>query len=454
MIDLPATRSEALAIGSRHYKTDRPCKRGHVSKRVTKTGVCYECLMAATAKWAAANKDKMAAYARSHRAKDPEGARRRAREYARYRRSLLPKKPPKDRAARTRLTFEVFVARARGTHGDRYEYVEPYRGAHNPVKIICPDHGEFSQAARNHIRGADCPDCARGQSRLELMVTDWADSLGLPYERRVRGILGRKEIDIWFPNQRVGVETHGLWWHTEDNVGNLHAVKAALAVNAGVRLVQLFEDELTTRWDACVGRLSSLLGIQERVGARETVCRSISAREARAFLDRWHLQGAGHMTGIYYGLFHGGDLISVMTFGSVRDGSTAARSTPGEYELVRFSATKTVVGGFTKLLKNFIRDYSPKKIVSFSDMMHSEGAVYRSNGFILTATSSSQYWWIEGPNGKVRISRYQTQKHRLKEHPVLGKFYRPDWSERDICRSAGWLKILGVGNQRWEMTIP
>lgn len=450
-MDLPKSRSEALACGSSHYFTDAPCKHGHVSKRVTKTGVCYQCLLLAGAKWSAANRDKMAEYARAYRAKNPEEARRKNTEYARRRRAATPKRPPKDRAARTRLTFDVFVARARATHGDRYEYLPPYRGAHNRVSIVCGVHGEFSQGARNHIRGAHCPDCAGASSSLEDKLAAWLETTGVRYERRVRGIIGRKELDFWFPDQKLGVEVHGLWWHTEDKVGDIHAVKAKMAVEAGIRLVQLFEDDLLGRWDACTGRLSSLLGIQDRVPARKTICRKATVAEIKPFLDRWHLQGAGQLSGIYYGLWLSDELVAVMTFGAARDGSTAAKPVAGQYELMRFSASKTVTGGFSKLLAAFVRDYRPEKIVSFSDMLHSDGAVYRKNGFELVSTSTSQYWWLPKPDAKKRVQRYQTQKHRLRDHEILGRFYRPDWSETDICRSAGWLKILGVGNQRWEL---
>lgn len=43
MIDLPKTRAEAIAAGSRKYFTGAPCKHGHVSARYTTTMVCLGC---------------------------------------------------------------------------------------------------------------------------------------------------------------------------------------------------------------------------------------------------------------------------------------------------------------------------------------------------------------------------------------------------------------------------
>lgn len=39
----PASRSEAIKIGAKHYFTGRPCNRGHVSKRQTSNKTCVDC---------------------------------------------------------------------------------------------------------------------------------------------------------------------------------------------------------------------------------------------------------------------------------------------------------------------------------------------------------------------------------------------------------------------------
>lgn len=41
--DLPKTRAEAIAAGSRKYFTGAPCKHGHLSVRYTTTMVCLGC---------------------------------------------------------------------------------------------------------------------------------------------------------------------------------------------------------------------------------------------------------------------------------------------------------------------------------------------------------------------------------------------------------------------------
>lgn len=60
-----------------------------------------------------------------------------------------------------RHTLAGFVAKARGVHGNRYDYsLVDYQGSHQRVTIVCPLHGLFQQTAADHIyNGSGCPAC-------------------------------------------------------------------------------------------------------------------------------------------------------------------------------------------------------------------------------------------------------------------------------------------------------
>lgn len=61
-----------------------------------------------------------------------------------------------------KLTKEEFIKRAKNVHGDKYDYSKvDYINANEPVKIICPIHGEFWQKPSNHVNQKNaCPRCA------------------------------------------------------------------------------------------------------------------------------------------------------------------------------------------------------------------------------------------------------------------------------------------------------
>lgn len=61
-----------------------------------------------------------------------------------------------------KLTTEEFIKKAREVHGDKYDYSKvEYVNNKTKVIIICPIHGEFPQSPVNHIRGNECPKCAK-----------------------------------------------------------------------------------------------------------------------------------------------------------------------------------------------------------------------------------------------------------------------------------------------------
>jgi very-short-patch-repair endonuclease len=66
-----------------------------------------------------------------------------------------------------KLTTEMFIAKAKESHTTEYDYSKVvYEGKCSKVTIICPKHGEFVQEARVHLRGSDCPRCAKENANM------------------------------------------------------------------------------------------------------------------------------------------------------------------------------------------------------------------------------------------------------------------------------------------------
>ena len=64
------------------------------------------------------------------------------------------------RQTHKRVNQELYIARAREVHGDKYDYSKTvYENMHSKVLIICPCHGEFYQRAQSHLLGSGCPMC-------------------------------------------------------------------------------------------------------------------------------------------------------------------------------------------------------------------------------------------------------------------------------------------------------
>lgn len=53
-----------------------------------------------------------------------------------------------------------FIRMARIKHKDKYDYsCSVYTKSKEPIRIICPKHGEFIQRASTHLSGSGCPKC-------------------------------------------------------------------------------------------------------------------------------------------------------------------------------------------------------------------------------------------------------------------------------------------------------
>ena len=81
-------------------------------------------------------------------------------------------------------TTEEFIADARKVHGDKYDYSKvSYLSAKSKVCIICRDHGEFWQSPNNHLFGRGCPICAGNQrSSNEVFVAKAKSIHGNKYD--------------------------------------------------------------------------------------------------------------------------------------------------------------------------------------------------------------------------------------------------------------------------------
>lgn len=62
------------------------------------------------------------------------------------------------------MKYDVFIERARLTHGEKYEYpVFENHKCTDKITIICPEHGEFQQNLYVHLKGQGCPVCSKHQ---------------------------------------------------------------------------------------------------------------------------------------------------------------------------------------------------------------------------------------------------------------------------------------------------
>ena len=111
------------------------------------------------------------------------------------------------------MTQSEFINKAKHRHGDKYDYSKvEYKGSRTKVCIICPEHGEFWQAAAAHLSGQGCPKCAIDAAAKRYNIgTD-------EFIRRAREVHGNKYdySKVEYANNRTKVcivcPEHGEFW--------------------------------------------------------------------------------------------------------------------------------------------------------------------------------------------------------------------------------------------------
>lgn len=91
-------------------------------------------------------------------------------------------------AGLSKLTTNSFIEKAKKIHKNKYDYsLTNYINATSKVKIICPEHGEFLQVARNHTNSKQgCPTCGKAingwtKSNFINICTKNNNGLGILY---------------------------------------------------------------------------------------------------------------------------------------------------------------------------------------------------------------------------------------------------------------------------------
>lgn len=266
---------------------------------------------------------------------------------------------------------------------------------------------------------------------------------------------GNMEIDIFIPSKMIGIEFDGLYYHSENAGGKsreYHVWKTNECQSKGIRLVHVFEDEWRDKKDIIKSKLSKILGVAssvERLYARKCTVRQIDWASASTFLDKHHIQGSVP-SAVILGLFDKDVLVSVATFGKPNAVRGKKSLGDGEWELVRMATdiTKTVIGGAGKLLSFFIKEYNPKKVISYADRRFtvSDHNVYNSLGFSLVSNGRPNYYYTN--DYKNRLHRYNFTKATLVQSG--GDPTKTEW---EIMQARGYDRIWDCGHLKYQLDL-
>ena len=344
-----------------------------------------------------------------------------------------------------------FINKSILEHKNKYNYTNSvYINNITKICIICPEHGEFWQVPHNHLQGKGCPKCAIRLSKGENDINDYVKSLNFTTICSDRDIIKPQELDIYIPEKNIAIEYNGLLWHSElykENAMQYHLHKTQKCQEKGIRLIHIFEDEWHEKPQIVKSRLNAILGIKHnKIRAHKCIINDVDSKTAMQFLDENHLQGRCKAK-YHYGLYYKGELVSLMTFGKIRQQRKYHEDYDEKWELLRFAnkLNTTVYGGASKLLKHFINEVHPKSIISYADKRWSNGNLYKALGFTHIHDSKPNYFYVVGQH---RENRFKYRKGEL-----IKQGFDINKSEHEIMLERGVYRIYDCGTMVFEMKI-
>jgi endogenous inhibitor of DNA gyrase (YacG/DUF329 family)/very-short-patch-repair endonuclease/predicted RNA-binding Zn-ribbon protein involved in translation (DUF1610 family) len=295
-----------------------------------------------------------------------------------------------------------------------------------------------------------CINCNKNKSYSNIIdiILNKLKAENIIFENNNRKILNGKEIDIYLPDYKLGIEINGLYWHSElFKEKNYHLNKTNECEKQGIQLLHIFEDEINNKLKIVMSIIKNKIGIiNNKIFARKCQIKEIDNNISKEFLINNHVQGNVNSK-IKIGLFYNDELVSVMTFGKKRISMGNKISIEDEYEMLRFcnKLNTSVIGGASKLLSYFIKKYNSKSILTFADRRYSQGNLYKQLGFKFIGNTQPNYFYV--------ILSNITREHRFKyrKNILVQQGFDLNKTEHQIMLERKIPKIYDCGHMKYEI---
>lgn len=299
----------------------------------------------------------------------------------------------------------------------------------------------------------------KGYSRFEVEIREYIRQL-IPTiqisDKPNTKIIAPYHIDVWVPEFKLGIEFHGLCWHSfgnnpnnaylEKKDKNRHKIKADKAHENNIALLQIFENEWENPIQCKIWKsmINSRLDLNKKIFGRKCTIKSISIIESNKFLIENHMQGSVVGSSLHLGLFYKDNLMALMVFGKPRFKVNA------DWELLRFcnKINHTVLGGFSKLLKYFCRKNKGVRILSYANRRWSQGNIYEKNKFQFQGIIEPGYYYFQLRNITRIYHRIAFQKHKLENKLDI---FNKSLTETENMYANDYRKIYDAGQIKYML---
>lgn len=312
-------------------------------------------------------------------------------------------------------------------------------GYEKPFRALCGAcRGEYAPMWQNVCRGKSltCGCASNHISRTQRDIARFVEGLGFRVftEHRVRSL----KYDIFVPDGNLLIEYHGLRWHAASHSKTRDLRKYEVALDSGFDFVSLFEDEWSESRPVLENLLRNRLGKSSAASVRPSRCEFglVGREEVFRLYEAYHYLGPCFAK-VHYGVRHEGRIIAAASFGA------PVRQSSHPWELLRMASDPAfrVHGVWNKIMRMFVREHSPKSVVSFSDNRLFSGRVYESIGFRLDGEVPPDYYWVKAGR---RFNKSGMRKRPEERDSGL--------TEVGLREAEGYRRVWDLGKKRWVWT--
>jgi len=265
----------------------------------------------------------------------------------------------------------------------------------------------------------------------EKVIIDILDDIGIPYEKKKRGILSNnRELDFYIPSKQIAIEVDGIYWHSSaaGKTQHYHVDKTNQCEQLGIQLLHFWDQEVINKRPLIASMIRAKIGATDRFYARKCAVADVPTSVSVAFFNQNHMQGytpAARTVGLYYN----DKLVCAGSFSRPRFNKKF------DWELIRFATVvdTTVVGGLSRIISNI-----EGTLLSYANRRWSSGAAYRACGFNCVGTTKPTYYYTR--DFRTIESRMKYQKHLLVRSGHDGSL-----TESQIMERLGYAKIWDCG---------
>jgi len=231
-------------------------------------------------------------------------------------------------------------------------------------------------------------------------------------------ILNNKEIDIYIPESRLGVEFDGLYWHSSIYKNNkYHLNKTELCEKKEIQLLHVFEDEWVFKKEIVKSIIKSKLNIfNSKIFSEDCVINNINSDKSKIFLNENNIHDYTKSK-LNFGLYNDDELVFLISF---------KKTNKNEYKMINIcnKINHYVVDGASKLLNYFIITYQPKSIITFSDRRYSNDSLLKQLGFSFLNNTKPDYYYFKS-SGLTRYNKKEIQVfNNDKEQDINNKYLK------------------------------